>query len=159
MIVQEILPKRAKKRCLGLLQIRPYTEKKLREKLKEGYYSQEVIEEAIKYVKSYHYIDDYQYACDYIFYHKECESRRKMEEKLMMKGVSKEILEQAFYDSFETEEEQQELEILQAKKLLEKKQYHPEHMDWKEKRKIYSFLIRKGIRSEVVGKVMSLDMV
>ena len=36
-IKTEILPKRAKKRCLNLLQKRPYTERKLREKLEEGY--------------------------------------------------------------------------------------------------------------------------
>ena len=33
MIKTEVLPKRAKKRCLNLLQKRPYTEYKLREKL------------------------------------------------------------------------------------------------------------------------------
>ena len=91
----KILPKRAKKRCLNLLQKRPMTEYKLREKLEEGLYVPEVIEEAIEYVKSFHYIDDYDYACQYIFYHKESESRRKIEEKLMQKGITKEILKQA----------------------------------------------------------------
>ena len=83
----EVLPKRAKKRCLNLLQKKPYTEYKLREKLMEGFYTQDVIDDAINYVKSFHYVDDYDYACQYIFYHKERESRRKMEEKLIQKGI------------------------------------------------------------------------
>ena len=77
-IKQEILPKRAKKRCLNLLQKRPYTELKLRKKLEEGYYTEDIIDEAIEYVKSFHYIDDYEYACRYIFYHKESETKKKM---------------------------------------------------------------------------------
>ena len=82
-IVTRVLPKRAKKRCLNLLQKRPYTELKLRKKLEEGYYTEDIIDEAIEYVKSFHYIDDYEYACRYIFYHKESETKKKMEEKLM----------------------------------------------------------------------------
>lgn len=155
-IRDEILPKRAKKRCLNLLQKRPYTECKLREKLVEGYYTQDIIEEAIHYVKSFHYIDDYEYACQYIFYHKESETRKKIEEKLMIKGISKEILNQAFDDSYDDAEEQQEIELQQAKKFLEKKKYNPETMDWKEKQKIYAYLARKGITSSIIGKAMSL---
>ena len=156
-IVQKVLPKRAKKRCLNLLQKRPYTECKLREKLEEGFYSQEVIEEAMDYVKAFRYIDDYDYACQYIFYHKESESKRKMEEKLLLKGVSKEILNRAFADSYEDEVELRELELKQAKKILEKKKYHGETTDWKEKQKLYTMLIRKGFSTSTVKKVMSME--
>lgn len=156
-IKSKVLLKRAKKRCLNLLQKRPYTEYKLREKLAEGYYTQDIIDEVIEYVKSFHYIDDYDYACQYIFYHKESESRRKMEEKLGLKGINKDILNQAFDDSYYDEEEQQELEIRQAKKILEKKRYDVETMDWKEKQKIYVFLARKGFSTFIIKKAMSLQ--
>lgn len=156
-ITQRVLPKRAKKRCLNLLQKRPYTEFKLREKLKEGYYSQEIIEDAIDYVKSFRYLDDYDYACQYIFYHKEVESRKKMEEKLAIKGISKEVLNKAFGDSYEDEDEQQELELKQVRELLRKKKYDAEAVDWKEKQKIYAFLIRKGISVSIIKKAMSLQ--
>ena len=155
-ILNEILPKRAKKRSLNLLQKRPYTEQKLREKLTEGYYSEEMIDEAIEYMKSFHYVDDYEYACQYIFYHKESESRRKMEEKLTLKGMDKETLERAFRDSYE-EEEQKELELQQAIKLLDKKKYDASTTDWKEKQKIYAFLTRKGISGSVIRKAMYLS--
>ena len=155
-IRNELLPKRAKKRCLNLLQRRPYTECKLREKLAEGLYPQDIIDEAIDYVKSFHYVDDYDYACQYIFYHKESEPRRKIEEKLILKGISKEILSRAFNNSYEDAEEREEIELQQAKKLLDKKKYDVETMDWKEKQRIYAFLIRKGISTSIVRKVMSV---
>ena len=157
-IRKEILPKRAKKRCLNLLQKKSYTEYKLREKLIEGLYTQDIIDEAIDYVKSFHYVNDYDYACQYIFYHKETESRRKIEEKLSLKGIDREILSQAFQDSYE-EEEQQEIELQQAKKLLEKKNYNAETMDWKEKQKVYAFLARKGISPAIIQKAMSIQFV
>ena len=155
-IIQEILPKRAKKRCLYLLQRRPYTEQNLRDKLKEGFYPEGIIEEAIAYVKSFHYLDDYEYACQYIFYRKEKESRKKMEDKLIAKGISFEILERAFEASYQSEDEQIAIEYQQAQKLLEKKQYQADKADWQEKQKVYAFLVRKGIASQVIRKAMDL---
>ena len=155
-IVEEVLPKRAKKRCLNLLQKRPYTESKLREKLKDGYYSNEHIDDAIAYVKSFHYIDDYDYASQYVFYHKDTQTRKKMEEKLRMKGISKEVLHQVFSDIYD-EEEQQETELQQAKKLLEKKSYDVLSTEGKEKQRMYAFLVRKGFTFSVIKKAMCIN--
>ena len=128
---------------------------KLREKLKEGLYPQNIIEEAIVYVKSFRYIDDYDYAYQYIFYHKEAETKRKIEEKLLQKGISKDVLQKVLEDSY-CEEEYEELELKQAHRLLQKKHYDSESMDWKEKQKIYSYLIRKGISTSIAKKSMSI---
>lgn len=155
-IVGEVLSKRAKKRCLNLLEKKNYTEYKLREKLKEGLYPSEIEEEAIAYVKSFHYIDDYRYACDYIFYHKDTETKKKIEEKLRLKGIEQDILHRAFSDSYDEEEEIQ-IELAQALKLLQKKRYDRENMDWKEKQKIQAYLLRKGIRNSVIKSAMSMQ--
>ena len=155
-IVGEVLSKRAKKRCLNLLEKKNYTEYKLREKLKEGLYPSEIEEEAIAYVKSFHYIDDYRYACDYIFYHKDTETKKKIEEKLRLKGIEQDILHRAFSDSYDEEEEIQ-IELAQALKLLQKKRYDRENMDWKEKQKIQAYLLRKGIRNSVIKIAMSMQ--
>ena len=152
-IIEEVLVKRAKKRCLNLLQKKNYTEYKLREKLKEGCYPLDVEDKAIEYIKSFGYVDDYRYACEYMFYPKNTESQKKMEEKLKIKGISSNIIEQALSEAYENDEAEQ-IEILQAKKILEKKHYDAENMDWKEKQKIYSSLTRKGIRSSIIKKVM-----
>ena len=155
-IVAEVLVKRAKKRCLNLLQKKNYTEYKLREKLREGLYSPEMIDEAIVYVKSFHYIDDYRYACDYIFYHKESETKKKIEEKLRIKGIEQDILQQAFGDSYDEGEELQ-TELEQADKLLRKKGYDYKSMDWKDKQKIYAYLLRKGISNSVIKRAMEVQ--
>ena len=155
-IIEEVLSKRAKKRCLNLLEKKNYTEYKLREKLREGLYPAEIEDEAIAYVKSFHYIDDYRYACDYIFYHKDTEAKKKIEEKLRLKGIEQDILYQAFSDSYEEEEEIQ-IELTQAHKLLQKKHYDRENTDWKEKQKIQAYLLRKGIRNSVIKSAMSMQ--
>lgn len=153
-ICSVLLPARAKKRCLNLLQKRSYTEKKLREKLKEGGYPLESIEEAVAYVKSYHYIDDHSYAREYIFYHKEKETRRKLEEKLKEKGISQEILEEVFQEAYEDPGEEEQLQREQAKRLLKKRGYDPDTADWKEQQKQYAFLMRKGFHSSLIRQVL-----
>lgn len=155
-ITEETLLKRAKKRCLNLLEKKNYTEYKLREKLREGLYPTEIEEKAIAYVKSFHYIDDYRYACDYIFYHKDTETRKKIEEKLRIKGIESSILQQAFADSYKEGEELQ-IELEQVYKLLQKKHFDRENMDWKEKQKIYAYLLRKGISNSVIKKAMVMQ--
>ena len=43
-----------------------YTERQLRDKLRQGEYPQDVIEEAVAYVKSYGYVDDRKYYLRYL---------------------------------------------------------------------------------------------
>ena len=57
-IMENLLPRRAKLRAMNLLKNRSYTEKQLYDKLKAGDYPEEIIEQALDYVRSYHYIDD-----------------------------------------------------------------------------------------------------
>ncbi|MBR5596546.1 MAG: RecX family transcriptional regulator, partial [Lachnospiraceae bacterium] len=126
------------------------------EKLREGLYPEEIEDEAITYMKSFHYIDDYRYACDYIFYHKELETKRIIEDKLRRKGIDASVVQQAFMDNYdEGEELQRELE--QAYRLLEKKHFNNESMEWKEKQKIYAYLLRKGIRNSVIKRAMMMQ--
>ena len=130
--IKEVLPKRAKKRALYLLQKRSYTEKKLREKLREGHYPAEIVEQTIEYVKSYHYIDDYSYALEYISYRKEKVSRRILEEKLKEKGIQAQILQQAMEEVYSSKKEEEELQFQQAIKLLKKRSYNGKSADIKE---------------------------
>ena len=62
-LLTEVVGKRAKKRAMHLLERMDRTEKQLRDKLEDGKYPQVCIDEAIAYVRKYHYIDDYRYAC------------------------------------------------------------------------------------------------
>ena len=89
---------------MNLLSYSDKTEYLLREKLKEGGFPPSVIDDAIEYVKSFHYIDDLRYAGNFIRCHGDSKSIREMKEKLREKGVSKEDIEAALSES-ETDEE------------------------------------------------------
>jgi regulatory protein len=155
-ILEELLPLRAKKRSLKLLEMKSYTERQLRDKLRDGLYPPSVIDEAIAYVKSYHYIDDYAFACQYIEYHKENRSRRKLEEALTRKGIDRGCLARAMTDAYDSLQEGQQLELTQARRLLEKKHYTPDTADMKERQKMYTFLMRRGISSDIIRKVLTI---
>jgi regulatory protein len=152
MIVREILPRRAKLRAMNLLKSREYTEEQLREKLRQGRYPDSVIEEAMDYIRSFHYVDDLRYATDYIRMHERTRSRRRIEQDLLGKGITQSILEQAFTDWQEQGGEQDEQAMIQA--LLEKKGFCAERADYKEWQKIAAFLQRKGFSYDQICHVM-----
>lgn len=147
-IMIEILGKRAVKRAMHLLEKQERTEKQLREKLACNGYPKQCIEQAIAYVKSFHYVDDYRYACVYIRYHQEKESRQKLTQKLLMRGISYEMIEQALEEEFVTDESEQ------IRQLLKKRRFVYETADEAERRKMVQFLLRKGFKSSEIFKVM-----
>ena len=151
-IMQEVLPKRAKLRAMNLLKSREYTTVQLRNKLKQGFYPDEVVEKALEYVGSFHYTDDLRYAKDYITYHAEKKSRKRIEQDLQNKGISREIMEQAWVEWQELGGEQDEQAMI--RELLNKKHYNVEQADYKEQQKIYAFLMRKGFSGEQIRRVM-----
>lgn len=147
-IMVEILGMRAKKRAMHLLERQDRTEKQLYDKLKQNGYPESCIEEAVSYVKSYHYIDDLRYARNYIRYHQEKKSLQRLKMDLMRKGVSKEVIEAAIEEEYLFDEKRK------IRELLEKKHYSNGTMDENAKRKLYQFLLRRGFKSSDVLSVM-----
>ncbi len=153
-IMEEVLPKRAKLRAMNLLTQRSYTQAQLETKLREGFYPEEIIREAMEYVKSFRYVDDVQYAVDYLTYHEKDKSLKKMEQDLALKGISRDCFEKAVAIWEDLGGRCNEQEMIKA--LLVKKKYH-EEMDYKEKQKIMAFLLRKGFSMDVINKSMKND--
>ena len=147
--------KRAKLRCMHLLEKRDYTEKELRQKLENGKteYTEEQVDGAIAYVKSFHYVDDGRYACKYIEAMQSRKSRRQIEQELYQKGVDRELIQEAFEETGEVPEEEQ------IARWMEKRNFHPEEADLKEKQRMYAFLARKGFRAENIQRVMKSEFV
>ena len=134
--------RRARHRALHILERSDRTEQELRAKLERNYRA-EAVEDAVSYVKQYHYLDDRRYAVNYLNSRGRVKSRRQVEQELLYKkGISKEILEEA-----RTEAEPQD-EREQIRRWMEKKQIHPETADPNELRRFYLFLMRRGFRSE-----------
>ena len=81
-IFREILPKRSKLCAMHFLQSTDRTEYQLRKKLESLFYPEDIIEEAVSYVKKFHYIDDMRYAVNYLECHKDSKSMRQLEQEL-----------------------------------------------------------------------------
>lgn len=134
--------RKAKHRALHLLERCDRTEQELRTKLLQNYES-EVVEEAIAYVKQFHYIDDKRYAVNYLTSRGRVKSRRQVEQELLYKkGISREVLEEACQET----EPQDERELI--RRWIEKKQVNPQTATREELRKLYLFLMRRGFQSE-----------
>ena len=153
-IIDVILPKRCKLRAMNLLQKKDYTEKQLRDKLSEGLYPGDIIDDAIHYVKAYHYLDDERYARDYITYHMSIRSRNRIIQDLTGKGISKDIFMPIVEELYV--EEDADVELDQIRKLLVKKHYDPETTEFKDKQKIMAFLLRKGFQMPDIRRAMDI---
>lgn len=150
-IMTDILGKRATKRAMHLLEQQERTEKQLRDKLAQNGYPEQCISQAIDYVKSYHYVDDYRYATVYIRYHQEKESRQKLTQKLMTRGISREVIQKALEEEFVADE------CAQIKELLKKRRYDPDNANESTRRKTAQFLMRKGFKSRDIFRVMRME--
>lgn len=154
-IMDEVLPKRATLRAMNLLKSRPYTESQLCEKLQQGMYPQACIDTALDYVKSYRYVDDRQFAEEYIENQQEKKSRRVIEMDLLRKGIPKDMIEEAFLAQTELGNGPDEESL--ARQWMKKKHFDLKEADFKEKQKMAAFLYRKGIGGETIRKVLSID--
>ncbi len=127
----------ARKKAMQLLERMDRTEQNLRKKLAEKEFTAEEIDDAVAYVKSFHYLDDVRYAETYVWFHSASKSRTRLFQDLLQKGVDKETASGVIEEAYEGDED------AQIKRLLEKKHYDP-GMERKEKQRIYAFLMRRG---------------
>ena len=151
-ILREVCIPRAKRRAMHLLEKMDRTEEQLISKLKENGYPPEAVEEAITYVKSYHYIDDERYASNYVRFHQGQKSRQRIKMDLLQKGISKDLVELALENEFAASEEDM------IRVLLEKKHYDPETADRKEREKMFRFLLQRGFHSSDIQRALGRDL-
>lgn len=154
-IMENLLPKRAKLRAMNLLKNRSYTEKQLYDKLKTGGYPEEIIEQALDYVSSYHYIDDRQYAEDYIEYHKESRSKSRILRDLSQKGIPVELAGEIYEEKAGMD--RAEFEKKQISALMRKKNFIPNEATFEEKQKFSALLYRKGFQIDTIRCALLLD--
>ena len=146
----EVLDNRAKNRAMHLIVKMDRTECQLRRKLKENSYPDDVIDEAVNYVKAFSYVDDYRYSCSYIRSGCAGKSRLKLKTELAKKGVSSDVINSAMEEEYVNDE----YDIIL--KYLEKKGYDQQNLDVQETAKIYRSLIRKGFEADTVRRAMKL---
>ena len=93
--LQKEIIRQAKARALKILEFSDKTEKQLRDKLKEGEFPPFAVDEAIEYVRGFHYIDDLRYAEAYIRGRRSRKSTYELRMELRQKGLDPDTIETA----------------------------------------------------------------
>lgn len=149
--MEDIL-KQAKLKALSLLTDTDRTEEQLRQKLRQKSYPDDVVEQAIAYVKSFGYIDDEKYAKRFVENRKFSKSKREISALLSQKGLKREVIEQAFEECYCSEDA-----IEAIRRLAEKKKYSPDMKNEKEIKKICDYLLRKGFQYGDIRQVIQVS--
>lgn len=148
-IRQGIIGKRAKKRAMHLLEKMDRTEQELRKKLLESEYPEDLAEDAIAYVKRYHYVDDARYADCYVRLRGAAKSRGKLLAELQNKGVDRDLANRVLA---EYEDERDEPQMI--RELMRKRNYDPQTASLQDQRRMYGYLMRRGFQSTDICKAI-----
>lgn len=147
-IITEIIIPRCKKRALHLLEKQDRSEKNLRDKLREGGYSEDVVDIAIDYINEYGYLDDARMAASHIRFYQDSRSKQRLKHDLIGKGISSDVIDRVL------EEEYTGDESALIERLLEKKHYDKENATYEDRAKIYRFLMGRGFSSDAINRVI-----
>lgn len=144
-VYENVVLKRAKLRAMNLLKSRDRTYKQLSDKLLSDNYDKVTVSSVMDYLMSYGYIDDERYAAFYCINHVNDMSRKQVKCKLINKGVSKDIIDEALENS-EIDDEQILRELIQKKRFTEK------ITDMASYKRAVEYLLRRGFSYEVIRK-------
>lgn len=148
-IRHDVIGKRAKKRAMHLLEKMDRTEQQLRKKLLESEYPPDLAEEAIAYVKRFHYVDDMRYADCYVRLRGASKSRGKLLAELQQKGIDREVATRVLAEYEDDQDEQQMI-----RDLMQKRNYDPLTASAQEQRRMYGYLMRRGFQSTDIYKAI-----
>lgn len=156
-MMQDTLLLRAKRYVMNLLVKADETEAELKRKLKENGYCEETAEGALEYVKSYHYIDEFRMAENFIRARMYQYSEKEIRFKLAEKGVNEEAVDMAYEEILESEEDE-DPEIKAAENFLGKRikgSLGEDELSYEEKQKLMASAYRKGFRTETIKKAIN----
>ena len=139
----------AKKKAMSLLKYMDRTEWQLRDKLAAKGFSEEAVEGAVDYVKSFHYLDDYRYAVHFVELHYEQRSRQRMRQDLYQRHVPEEYIDLALESICENDD-------IALKEALRKITKGETEFSYEEKQKIAGKLYRKGFRLGDIKRVLDM---
>lgn len=144
--------KRAKDYAFKLLSYRPRSIKEIEGRLKKKDYSSKVILEVIKSLKRLKFLNDKEFARMWV------ESRIKtrhmgryrLQQELLQKGIDRDLIEKTLSDYREEEEIEVAKEIAQRRL----KRSYRNLNEVATKRKLYSFLQRRGFSYDIIQEVL-----
>lgn len=148
-VMKELLVKRARLRALHVLERRERTRSQLAEKLRQGEYPPEIIENALDYVEGYGYVDDYRYSVQFVRCGCQSKSRRRLILDLCHRGVDRDVAEQAYEDVCQ-DVDVEKIQSGLLDRLVEKKLGSLEEPTQREWEKLWRSLAAKGFDPEEI---------
>lgn len=147
-IREEVLWPRAKERALNLITIAAKTTQEIHNKLRQGYYPEDICTRVVDFLQEYGYLNDYEYARCYLTGRMQSKGMRIIQMELRRKGIAEDVIKRV------TEEAEPD-EAGSIRRWLEKKAPDLAEMDYKQKKKVYLFLLNKGYSYEQINEVMN----
>lgn len=153
LVLQEEEKKRAINYTLKLLSFRMRSKQELRTRLKQKEYNDSLIEEVIKKMTSYGYVDDYEFASQWIQDRQQGKKQGdlRIRQELKLKGVSDDIIKQALSDHYQADDEWNRITELATKKWNSLSKMPPIEKE----QKITSFLMRKGYSYSLIKRTIA----
>ncbi len=179
LIKNDILLRRAKERALHLLKSGDKTERELSDRLLRGGYPEEIIGRTLEFLREYGLCDDRRYCRDYIASRIKKAGERDIREKLLKKGVGRDLIgecmeeaaeglfeEAALGENESSESSLRDMQLEACKKVIYKKlgrgsgaKELSEFLGSGDKRavsKLYAHLCRKGFSGDVIRECLDL---
>lgn len=138
---------RAKRRAISILAKRDQTEHELRQKLEKSFTDPLSLDQAMDYVKGCGYVDDLQYARDYMETRRKRKSFRMIRMELLKKGIPEDLLALVFEETGGQEEK----DLLP---LADKYMRRFSEFDDTARMKTEAHFCRKGYRADLVRSVV-----
>ncbi|RKI43757.1 regulatory protein RecX [bacterium D16-51] len=132
-----------RKKAMALLMHNDRTRWELCDRLGRAGFEQEVIEDAVAYVESFHYIDDLRYATRFAEIYSETRSIQRIRFDLQKRHVPEEYIDIALENIGWDDSAALEKEL---RKLTKEKD--AEELSYQERQKLAAKLYRKGFRTE-----------
>ncbi len=152
--IMTLLKKRALKYAVYILEAGDRTEGQIREKLWSAGYPEEVADYVVEKLCGYRYIDDKNYAENFLGRNCSVMSLYEIEAKLRGKKVPDEVVKEVI-STYKSEHHDADDEAFLY--LFNKKKIDPASLDIREKQKMAAYFRRKGFSYDLIRKYLSVD--
>jgi len=133
----------ALEKATAYLSRKPHTQQEVTDYLLRKEYSPDETAAAVARLKEYGYIDDLAYAKLYFEYgFEKARGKDRITRELAGKGVSRDVIEQAFEQLEETPDEE-ETAFMLASQIIRETDADPEEMTYEEKQKLRAKIVRR----------------
>lgn len=146
-LLESVLLPRAKERALHLITVSQKTSQEIYDRLRQGYYPEDICDKTVHFLQEYGYLDDFEYARSYTASYIKTKSLWKIKMELCRKGIGEDIIKRVFEET-ETDETEG------IYRWLEKKAPNFAQMDIKNQRRVYSSLLYRGYSYEQIHSVV-----